>query len=43
LQRILKDENPTEICASVALKGPSNVALRAVDLVLSTSTQNGSL
>ena len=43
LQRIRKDEVPTEICAKVALKGPSNVAFRAVDLLRSTSTQNGSL
>ena len=43
LQRILKVDVPTEICASVASNGPSNVALRAVDLLWSTSTQDGSL
>src|SRR5690242_9026903 len=43
LQRILKVDVPTEICASVASNGPSNVAWRAVDLLWSTSTQDGSL
>lgn len=43
LQRSRKDSVPTLIDANVASNGPSNVALRAVDLLLSTSTQDGSL
>jgi hypothetical protein len=43
LQRILKDDVPTEICANDASNGPSKVAFRDVDLLRSTSTQNGSL
>ena len=43
LQRTLKDDVPTEICANVALNGPSNVAFRAVDVLRSTSTHDWSL
>jgi hypothetical protein len=43
LQRIRKDSVPTEIEANDASNGPSNVALREVDLLLSTSMQDGSL
>ena len=43
LQRIRKDSVPTLIDANDASNGPSNVALRAVDLLWSTSTQDGSL
>ena len=42
LQRNLKDDVPTEICADDASNGPSNVAFRDVVLNLSTSTQTGS-
>ena len=43
LQRTLKDDVPTEICANDASNGPSNVAFRAVDVLRSTWTQDWSL